>query len=442
MRDILFISVTLMVSGIAVFRPGFGILSFIFFGFFNPQSFTWGLGLIFPGSQLIAISTMLGALLSRERKWFRLRQEVVLLVLLWCTFCLSTFFALKPEWAFSQLEQISKILLMVAMTMMLVTTRERLQGVIRIIGLSLGFFALKGGVFAITSGGGDLVYGPSGSFLAANNSIGLAMAMNVPILFYLLRTETNVWLLWTVRAMVLFSFPAVVCTYSRGAWLGLVTATALTVLKSNRKFLYVPAAGVLLVVLQTFAPVIAPDRLVQRYDTLVNYESESSAQSRFWNWEFCRRVGFARPLNGGGFGFSSFQAYADYYPEFLERWPGKIWSCHSTWLSILGEHGFVAFALWLALLVSCFIHLKRIRKYGTLDPEKSTFVHYADMLQGSLVTYLVVGTFLDAAYFDMFYYLVAVTVIVKELAVAGDTPTLAQLSAARGVEQLSLTALS
>jgi len=53
----------------------------------------------------------------------------------------------------------------------------------------------------------------------------LALVMNIPLLYYLLKTETITWLRWLIKAMLLFSFPAVVCTYSRGAWLGLAMVT-------------------------------------------------------------------------------------------------------------------------------------------------------------------------------------------------------------------------
>jgi probable O-glycosylation ligase (exosortase A-associated) len=279
----------------------------------------------------------------------------------------------------------------------------------------LGFFALKGGLFAIVSGGSYIVYGPQDSFLEANNSIGLALAMNIPVLLHLLKIERDKRLRLILKTMLFFSYPAIVCTYSRGAWIGMVMVTILCMLKSRKKFIMVAVAGLVGIILQTVVPQIAPDRLVNRYDQLVDYKDESSAQSRFWNWEFCKRIGMARPLTGGGFNFTSIENYQRYYPEFLERWPGSQWTCHSTWLSIFSEHGFPGAILWLALLLCCFLSLRQIRAYGRADPERCRYAQYADMIQSSMVAFLVVGTFLDAAYFDFFYYLVAFIVILKEI---------------------------
>jgi probable O-glycosylation ligase (exosortase A-associated) len=417
MRDLLLIVGVLAACLIALVRPVFGILAFTFLGFFNPHSFTWTFARALPFSLMVAVSTILGTLISSERKSFPVQRETILLLALWALFGFSTVFALRRADALDGIVQISKILLMVVMTMVLVNSEQRLLWLLRIIGLSLGFYALKGGIFAIVTGGNEMVYGPEDSFLYANNSIGLALAMNIPILLFLLKRERITGLRWVLRAMLIFSYPAIICTFSRGAWLGLAMVTMLAFLKSKYKFILVAVIGVLMVVLQMTIPNIISGRIGQRYENLVNYEDESSAQSRLWSWEFCKRVGMARPLTGGGFNYYSLDAYARYYPEYLARWPGKVWSCHSTWLSIFGEHGIPGMMLWVSLLICCFMSLRRIRAFGRAGPGQAHFADFADMVQSSLIAYLVVGTFLDAAYFDMFYYLVAMVVIAKQLTV-------------------------
>ena len=42
-------------------------------------------------------------------------------------------------------------------------------------------------------------------------------------------------------------------------------------------------------------------------------------------------------------------------------------------------------------------------------------VHLPDVLQIAIIVYLAVGTFYDAAYFDLFYYLMAIVYVVTEL---------------------------
>jgi probable O-glycosylation ligase (exosortase A-associated) len=415
MRDILLIAVVFGGCLIALFRPPFGILLFTFLGFFNPHSMTWGIGRTVPLSLLVAVCTIVGYVIWSEPKQFPKQRELLLLVTLWCLFGISTLFAISQTDAIPKYIFVSKIFLIVVLSTAIMTTKNRVLSLLRVIALPIGFFAAKGGFFAIITGGNHIVYGPDPSFLAANNSIGLAMAMNVPLLAYLAKIENRQWLKQIMRAMLVLSYPAVVCTYSRGAWLGLAMATFLIVFKSRHRFVTAAATGIVIAILIPLLSHLAPTRLTQRYDTLANYEKDASAESRFWNWEFCRRVGTARPLTGGGFDFYSIRLYATYYPEFLERWPGKFWSCHSMWLTVLGEHGIVGFLLWLALMFSALVSLRRIRAYASSDAQFAWMSECADALQGGLVAFMVVGTFLDTAYFDMYYFLIGIVVIMKEM---------------------------
>jgi probable O-glycosylation ligase (exosortase A-associated) len=414
MRDIIVVSVVLIAALVALRRPAFGLLTFAFLGFFSPHSYTWGLGRTIPLSMIVAIATILGLVVSSEDKRLPAQREMILLILLWLTFGISTIFAIYPDRAYGQLIYVSKVLLMIVVATIVMNSKERLHSLIKVISYSLGFYALKCGVSTVIGGGDFLVYGPELSFLYANNSIGLALAINLPLLYYLYRTEPNDWIRKVLQAMMFFSLPAILFTYSRGAWLGLGMAVALLFLRMKRKFLLVAAVGIIAASLSSVLPSITPDRLVTRYDQLVHYERDDSAESRFWNWEFCRRVGTAR-LTGGGFLFQSKESYEKYYPEFLERWPGKTWSCHSIWFTMLGDHGVLGLTFWVALIVSSLMSLRRLRLIGQLEPKNSWLVAFSQSVQISFVVFMVVGTFLDAAYFDLLYYLVAMVVVAKGL---------------------------
>jgi probable O-glycosylation ligase (exosortase A-associated) len=411
MRDILLITIVIVASLIALRKPVFGILAFLVFGIINPQGMVFGVGRVLPLGMLTAVGTVLGYLLWSEPKWSPRHREMVLLLALWATFVISTPLAVYPDLAYEHLILTSKILFMTYMTMLIINTEQRLHLLLKAIALSLGVLGLKSGLFVIATGGSQMVYGPDLGFLSANNSIGLALAMNVPLLVYTLKRESYKYMQWLIRAMIVLSYPAVVCTFSRGAWIGLAAATALLVLKGRRKFMMVTVLSLVVVLV---IPLL-PERVTTRYDDLRNYQEENSAQSRLWNWEFCKRVGMANPLHGGGFDFYSLESYARFYPEFLEHWPGKVWSCHSSWLTILGEHGIVAFLLWISLLISCFLSLKRLGAYARSHPEQEWLEPFVNTVQIAIVTYLIVATFLDAAYFDIFYELIGAIVIAKAL---------------------------
>jgi putative inorganic carbon (hco3(-)) transporter len=412
-RDFLVIGIVILCGLIAIRRPVFGILSYIGLGILSPHSMAWTIGKTFPFAQVIGFGTILGYLLWSEPKRLPIQRESVLLIALWAMFCFSTIFAAFPDRAFDRLIYVSKVVLMVFLCTSIINTEQRLLWLARVISLSMGFYGLKGGVFSVATAGKYLVWGPEQSYLFANNSIGLALAMNIPLLFYLAKMEENTWLRRVMRLMLIFSYPAIICTFSRGAWVGMTVATILILFRSRKTLALAAAFGIIAIFAASFAPEKIPERVVSRYGDLINYEEETSAQSRLWNWEGCKRVGLANPLVGAGFDFYSIEVYEKYFPEFLDQWPGKVWSCHGIWHTIFSEHGFIGLVVWIGLIFACFGSLRRLSISQNNQSGMSWAKNYVDMLGAALVVFLVVGTFLDAAYFELFYYLVAMVIILK-----------------------------
>jgi probable O-glycosylation ligase (exosortase A-associated) len=413
MRDIILLAISGGCSLIALMNPTFGALAYVGFGVLSPQSYTWDFSRTFPHSKLIAVGTLVGYFFSRESRKFPHQPEARLMLALWALFGLSTLFGIDPERALPGLIITSKILAMTFLLAVLFDTEAKLKLLLKVIALGLGLHALKAGLFVITTGGVSPIEGPPGTFLEANNTLGLALAMNVPLLYYLSRVETNFWIRWAMRAMLLFSYPAVAGTFSRGDWIGLAVITLMIIIKSRRKLFVFIAVGIFAAVI-TWIPYIVSREMANRYETIENYQEDGSVQTRFWNWEFCKRVAIARPVFGAGFSFYSLEAYARYFPEFLEAWPGKVWSCHNTALSILAEHGVLAAFLWIGLMGSSLLSLRRMRSQARVRNEVSWVSNYTDMLSIALIGYAVSAMFIDVAYYEGFYQLVAAILILKE----------------------------
>src|SRR5207249_4450569 len=206
----------------------------------------------------IAVATIVGYFISSEPKRLPRQVEAYLLVALWAVFAMSTVTAVYPDEAYTTLTHVSKILLMTFLAMALVNTRERLLQFVRVVALSVGFLGLKGGLFAIANGGQAMVSGPAKSYLEANNAIGLVLAMNLPLLFHLRRMESNRWLRRLVTVMLLLSYPAIICTFSRSAWLGAAAVTLVMVWKSRHRLVL---TGGLLIAVALMAP-MTPERVV------------------------------------------------------------------------------------------------------------------------------------------------------------------------------------
>ena len=124
------------------------------------------------------------AKLGKEPKKMVWTIETRILVVFIIWMFITTQLAMYPHLAAVQWSKVWKIQLMTFVTIMLMQDKWRVQAMVWVIALSLGFYGFKGGIFTILTGGGDAVYGPSGTFIYGNNEIGLALIMTIPLIKY------------------------------------------------------------------------------------------------------------------------------------------------------------------------------------------------------------------------------------------------------------------
>lgn len=411
MRDLV---VTAVVAGLLPFclaMPWVGVLAWSWIGYMNPHRLTWGFATQMPFALMVGVATLVGMVFTRDSKPIPWVRETYLLLGLWIMFTISTFFALYPEAAWPQWEQITKVLLFTFITLKFFQDRDRLRYLFVLIAFSIGFYGVKGFFFALRTGGEHLVYGPEGSFLSSNNSVGLAINMVLPFLYLLPRDEPRRWL----RYVMLFSFwtsaGAVIFTYSRGAFLGLAVVMTLLFLKGSKRLVGGAAAfAVVVIFFLTVGHSLIPAPWWERMGTITTYQEDGSAMGRLESWRVAYEVASDRPLVGGGF-------WVLPQAEIRDRFDSaKSLSAHSIYFAVLGDHGFVALALFVGLMISCLFTLRRVRKTVGGHPEGAWLVTSTKMLEISLVAYMVNGAFQTEAYFDLFYHLVAAVILVKVLA--------------------------
>ena len=126
-------------------------------------------------------------------------------------------------------------------------------------------------------------------------------------------------------------------------------------------------------------------------------------QGRFDAWAYAIDLAVERPILGGG--FRAFRGNVDPTSSVGYRSP------HSIYFEVLGEHGFVGLALYLALGMGTFLTGSRILRQTKGHPDLVWARDLASMLQVSLVAFAAAGIFLGLAFFDLFYHLVALMVL-------------------------------
>jgi probable O-glycosylation ligase (exosortase A-associated) len=266
---------------------------------------------------------------------------------------------------------------------------------------------IKGGIWALTSGGANRVYGPDGTFISDNNDVALAFNMALPLMLYLSKDEKNYWLRMLLKASFALTIVATVFTYSRGGFLALAVVGFLLLAKARYKSL----AIVLLAIAVVLGTLIVPAQWSERMGTIQTYQEDRSAMGRINAWRTALNLALDRPLVGGGFeALLTGYVFRRYAPD-----PDDRHDVHSIYFEMLGEQGFIGFALYLILIGSSFTTLMGLKRLLRRNPEIEWARYYPDMLQVSMIAYLVGGTFLGRAYFDMFYQLLIIISIMRRL---------------------------
>lgn len=394
MRDI---AITIVVFGSLPFilrKPFWGVVMWTWLGMMNPHRLAWGFSLNFPFAFIVFLTTVLAFVMSKEQKQVPVSREIVVLIVFIAWMFFSTTQSWYPALAWPQWDKVWRIQLGILLTLMLTNSRERIHAIVWTICISLGFYGAKGGIWTIIHGGANRVYGPDGTFIGGNNEIGLALLMTVPLLWYLIMHTKAWWLRYGTYFVLGASVISIIGTHSRGALVGLGVVGIVFFIKSRRKIIPLVGAGVLLLTL----PHIMPQEWFDRMHTIETYEEDASAQNRFTAWRKAFQIATVSVTGGG-------------YDVLI---PSNGVDAHSIYFEVLGEHGFTGLAIFLVLIFLTWLRAGSIKRLTKGRTEFDWARDLGLMLQTSLMGYCSAGAFLGLAYFDFFYLLVAVTVVLHQ----------------------------
>jgi probable O-glycosylation ligase (exosortase A-associated) len=403
MRDFLIVVIVLGSVPLTLVRPQIGILMWFWLSLMNPHRWAWGYAQTFRVALVAGLATIIGWLFSREAKAPPNSFIVYALALftLWVT--LAAFFAIHPDVAIAKWEEIIKILLMTFVTMCIVQTRERIIQLAWVVAVSIGIYGVKGGLFAIGTGGHYRVWGPDGSFISDNNSLACALIMVLPLLQFLRVVSTRSWIKLGLLGAMGLNVISILASYSRGAFLGLTITLGYLLLKTRYRFVtLLVTVGVL-----AGALYVAPEAWFERMGTIEHYQQDESAEGRLQAWRFAFLLALDHPLLGGGeLVGEDPRLFMHYVPQATQSR-----AAHSIYFQILGETGFVGLAIYLVLLLSSLLAARDIIRLTRDKPELAWARSLAAMLQVSIIGYSVTAAFLSLGFFDLYYALVALVAV-------------------------------
>ena len=422
-RDVIVVAIILLAAPVAMFSPYFGVLMWAWVAYFNPHRYAWGYATHgFQPALIIAIPTLIGTLIAPKNTRIMTR-ETMLLAGLWFWFAFTTgYIFFVPEFAGHTTEaslhlgEVSKIMLMTFVSILVVTSKNKLRLLVLFILGSFGFRAMFAAIFYIKTGGQYQIFGPTGSFLEDNNDFALALNMTIPMFYFMARAEPKLWMRVGLRLLMVCVIISVIGTYSRGGLVGLGVITLAIVAKSRQKVIGLILVSIAVLGVLTFTT----EAWKGRMKGFMEGNLDESAYARLIAWGGGWNLAMQYPVTGGGFDvFTDEGLFPRFVPPNLRAaLYGKIHklhSSHSIYFQLLGEQGFVGLGLFIILLFSSLLTLRRLRKQARFRKEIEWVVPYTHMFEVSLLAYMANGATLGRGYFDFFYQIIACIILLQLL---------------------------
>lgn len=408
MRDSLMFLAAFGALPFALMHTWVGVMLWNWVSLMNPHKLAWGPAFNFPFAAVIGGVTLLSLLLTRDRLKLPLTAPVMLIITMMIWMCITTALAISPGESWPQLFKVLKIQLMILVSLAALHSRRHVEFYVWVAVISIGFFGFKGGLFTLQTGGGSRVWGPPGGFIEDNNALATALVMIIPLMNYLREVATRPFIRRGLLLLMLLCAVSVLGSQSRGALLAITAMGLVFWFRSHRMIV----SGAVLIAVAVGLVTFMPQQWGDRMGTIATYEEDSSAMGRIGAWNFTTNVATAR-ATGGGFGVYTVENYAKYSEVDL---PPQ--AAHSIYFSMLGEHGFVGLALFLALWAFALRLTARLRKMTQEREEVAWVYRLASMCQVALVGYLVGGAFLSLAYFDLAFNIVVILVVLERWVLA------------------------
>ena len=277
--------------------------------------------------------------------------------------------------------------------------------------------------------------GPAGAAGAQDeNYTSAMMCIALPLAYFSIPlTDRRAVKMFYVAALGIYA-TAVVVSFSRGGFVGMVGVVLFCILNSPRK----KQALVALVIGALLVLMVAGPSYWEEMETITDTK-EATAHLRLEFWTIAWRMFVHNPLFGVGPENFRWNVGAYQSVEQLETF-GRLLTnsvvVHSTYFEILSELGLVGGVLFVTILFRTFKDLRRIRSderlradagnAGRREPisgnerlsptDAQQLQYYSLAIMGSLVGYLLPAAFVSFTYFSHFWLLAALAVALNEVA--------------------------
>jgi probable O-glycosylation ligase (exosortase A-associated) len=411
LRTLFFLAVLAPAILLAIRSQYFALLLYLWFTFAAPLELVW------TDLSMLRLSLVLGLFVAVPRERWALgggtppseprswRDYGVLdvthplcigTILFLATALIAQVGAVSPSVGWRWVDHTAKLFLATLTAVSLISTERRLRWVLIVMGGSVAMNAAKVGIGSLLSGGIRHDDGLRGAF-SDNNGFALMVAMALPMIaaaaqFGRSRLIQLGW--WAAAGASTF---ALVSTFSRGGFLSLIAVGLTFLLLQRRRIVWLVAVACVAAVALLVVPI--PEGYVDRLSTIRTYEQvgEASAMSRLHLWRVAVNIVREYPL---GVGLFNYEVVYDQFDTTFGLY-GKSRSVHSSHFQVLADQGYLGAVVWIGLFAAAFFYAFRARARAN-DPARSDDSRHvlftaSNALIGSMVGFLVGGSFLAAA---------------------------------------------
>ncbi|MGI9493879.1 MAG: putative O-glycosylation ligase, exosortase A system-associated [Geminicoccaceae bacterium] len=413
MRDIAFSLVLAALSAISLINPFAGMMSWGWITFALPSSSLWGFATQIPANLIIAISTIIGWVLSANKFNAQADRTLILLLLLAGAIALSTAFSLDFDRSLPKAKEYMINFTFLIMILFCLNSKVRIDAFIWMMVFCICYYSVKGGFAFLISGGAYRFEGPPGTSIGDNNHLAAAFLLAIPLINYLrlhaaIRVVRN-----GLAALLVLTILAVLCTQSRGGFIGLVVLGGVFLWMSGRRISHI-AAGLAIICL---AVALASENLVSRLQSIESaHQQDTSFLGRVVSWQMHVDAALDRPLVGAGaYAIQTWPVFGIYRPAspIVDIQLQKPVAAHSIYFQVLGDHGFVAFGLYIALLWTAWRNATWVIQRAGDHPASLWMVNLASMTRVSLATFAVTGAAVSMGFYDYFLAILVLTACLK-----------------------------
>jgi O-antigen ligase len=315
-----------------------------------------------------------------------------------------------------------KVVIIFILMINLITTRERLTAMMKLVvvaGTVLGLFAISNyvaGKFTVLDKHvGVRIAGVVGGIFENPNDLATSLDLLIPMAIALALTKRGMArAAYFICATLLAT--AVVLTFSRGGFLGLVAMCSVLLWKLSRRHRALSALALLLTVgvFLSAMPLGYSSRITSIFDS--EADQTGSTQARIDLLERAADVAVGHLVIGVGMG--NFHIYSI-----------KEQRAHNSYLEISAELGVAGLIAYLIMIFACLRSLRRVERNNLLNrqqdarrrkPEKdkpnaSSTYYLSAALQASLIAYIVCSFFGSIQYLWFLYYPLAYAVSLRQI---------------------------